>query len=566
MRVAVIITTIGALLIFAVAISVTACLLPNDRQGSESGQTASQPKASSSGSESGWPESVEPAYLYPVLYPVLHLNYDDRWVANIPEFIDGYRVLTVYTPKSAACMDEPLITFHATQKSLDEYLAVVPDMNSLRAAVLAIPGVPSDIRLSFAGAPLDESGEPPGREEYALREMRRNEIIARVGCADYRIDLAGPPKWGPGPDTSVVPTGETGGGNLSKETSLDDKSRGDDANLADEEHGEEANRADKGPDEETNEAGGEGPGEDSNGVGEGPHAAPDSDGEKVSKNAVVVNFPQQDGTLGTEEEMERFVGKLVLVGRCLRVDSAIRHRDNAYFPLRPMIIWPNTFTLRTEDDVVGIANSAGRFVARVGDDVQLSAAAVTYGEALDQGGQEDIPNGCPGPYWVVGDDLTAATPGLVDEHTELMLLDPKVYFYRWKHIERPVQERPTGLTLIGGELVLDGHCLRLKGDHNDEGYLMIWPSGSTPDVNRGVVQVRNRVGYTIAQIGDKLFTVSATQVWPDDGRGECPGPSLSPYDMWPVSDLALPFRQPTGDQGLADAERPSIRTRDLPNP
>ena len=196
---------IATILITALVCSVTARLLPNDQQGSESEHTEMQPAATpSAGSESNQPEPAEIAHLY----PVLDLDYDDSWVANIPEFIGGYRVLYVVTPKSAACSDEPLITFHATQKSLDEYLAAAPDMNSLRAAVLAIPGVPSDIGLSFAGARLDETGEPPDREEYASRDKIRNENIARIGCQDYRIILGGRPI--PGPDTSVVPGDDQG--------------------------------------------------------------------------------------------------------------------------------------------------------------------------------------------------------------------------------------------------------------------------------------------------------------------------------------------------------------------
>ncbi len=202
MRKVIAIVLIAPILITAFVYSVTAHLLPNDQQGSESEHTEMQPTATpSAGSESNQPEPAEIAHLY----PVLDLDYDDSWVANIPEFVTGFYVVT---PKSAACSDEPLITFHATQKSLDEYLAAAPDIPSLRAAVLAIPGVPSDVRLSFAGARLDESGEPPDREEYASRDKSRNENIARIGCQDYRIILGGRPI--PGPDTSVVPDDDPG--------------------------------------------------------------------------------------------------------------------------------------------------------------------------------------------------------------------------------------------------------------------------------------------------------------------------------------------------------------------
>ena len=205
MRKVIAIVLIATILITAIVGSLTARLLPNDHQGSESEHTEMQPTATpSAGSESNQPEPAEIAHLY----PVLDLDYDDSWVANIPEFIGGYRVLHVDTPKSAACSDWPLIIFHATQKSLDEYLAAAPDIPSLRAAVLAILGVPSDVRLSFAGARLDESGEPPDREEYASREKSRNENIARIGCQDHRVILGGRPIRGP--DTSVVPDDDPG--------------------------------------------------------------------------------------------------------------------------------------------------------------------------------------------------------------------------------------------------------------------------------------------------------------------------------------------------------------------
>ena len=205
MRKATAVVLIATILITALVGSVTARLLPNDRPGYESEHTATQPTApSSSDSESGRPESVEPAYLNPVLYPVLDLDYDDSWVANVPEFIGGYRVLSVNTPKSYPCSDWTRITFHATQKSLQEYLAAArPDMKSLRAAVLAIPGVPQDVGLSFAGARLDETGEPLDKEKWEAERKSLIDNIARTGCQDYQIILGGPIIESP--DTSAVP-------------------------------------------------------------------------------------------------------------------------------------------------------------------------------------------------------------------------------------------------------------------------------------------------------------------------------------------------------------------------
>ena len=139
--------------------------------------------------------------------PYLDLDYDDSWVASVPEVIGGYTVIRVTTPKTVACSNGPIITFHATQKSLDEFLSAPLDLSSLRAAVLAISGVPSDIGLSFAAARLDETGVRVDKEEWEARRKSRNENIARIGCLDYRIFLGGRPLSSA---TPVVPCGDPG--------------------------------------------------------------------------------------------------------------------------------------------------------------------------------------------------------------------------------------------------------------------------------------------------------------------------------------------------------------------
>ena len=126
---------------------------------------------------------------------------------------------------------------------------------------------------------------------------------------------------------------------------------------------------------------------------------------KVLPN-VEVYFPKQDGSLPIDQEMESFVGRLVLDRRCLKADS-VRDRDRVVYPVPPLLIWPDTFTLSTEGEVVGIVDAAGRTVARVGDDVQFSAAAVSYGQAMERSGLREISPACSGPYWVVADDFTA---------------------------------------------------------------------------------------------------------------------------------------------------------------
>ena len=123
---------------------------------------------------------------------------------------------------------------------------------------------------------------------------------------------------------------------------------------------------------------------------------------------VEVYFPKQDGTLGTDQGMERFVGKLVVERRCLVVDAAVRVRDRVIMPGgRHLLIWPSTFSLSLNDEVVGIVDPAGQVVARVGDEVQFSAVSISYQEATEHSGLREISPACSGGYWVVGEDFAA---------------------------------------------------------------------------------------------------------------------------------------------------------------
>ena len=125
---------------------------------------------------------------------------------------------------------------------------------------------------------------------------------------------------------------------------------------------------------------------------------------------VEVYFPKQDGTLTTNQETERFVGDLVLDGKCLKVDSALRVRDRSYVPVRPLLIWPSTFSLSVDDGGVGIVDATGRVVARVGDEVQFSAFDLSFQQAMEHGGLDKISPACAAPSWAVGEEFTAPAP------------------------------------------------------------------------------------------------------------------------------------------------------------
>ena len=119
-------------------------------------------------------------------------------------------------------------------------------------------------------------------------------------------------------------------------------------------------------------------------------------------------FPKQDGTLTMEQDTEPFEGELFLEGKCLKIDSPLRVRDRVYLPISPLLIWPSAFSLSVDDGDVGIIDATGRIVARIGDEVRFSALDLSYQQAMEHGGLEEISPACYGPYWAVGEEFTAS--------------------------------------------------------------------------------------------------------------------------------------------------------------
>ena len=121
---------------------------------------------------------------------------------------------------------------------------------------------------------------------------------------------------------------------------------------------------------------------------------------------VEVYFPRQDGTLAAGRRYSRFIGELVVNGKCLGVDNAIRVSDGSDIHGPVLLIWPSTFELSVADGAAEILDSTGRVVARIGDKVQFSAFNITYSQARQHGGLDKITPACSAPYWAVGEEFT----------------------------------------------------------------------------------------------------------------------------------------------------------------
>ena len=245
-------------------------------------------------------------------------------------------------------------------------------------------------------------------------------------------------------------------------------------------------------------------------------------------------FPRHNAPLGPDIGEQYTAGKLVLEEGCLRVEIPAR---GASPRMSRLVIWPSSFTFEEESGSIRIIDGLGRTAARVGDHIRLSRAAVTYQQARDQEFSAEGAGHCAQPSTWVGDEVTVFDPE--NEATELRLSDPDVLFLRQKTV---MAVERSFMTAAGvGELVLDGQCLRVKGEYNIS--TIIWPAGFTPHVQDGVIQIRNGAGRVIAQVGDEIAGGGG---YYEGGIGECSGEVFRVYGIKVLPDVEFHFPKQDG--------------------
>ena len=249
-------------------------------------------------------------------------------------------------------------------------------------------------------------------------------------------------------------------------------------------------------------------------------------------------FPRHDAPLGTDRGGEYFAAKLTLREGCLRAEVASKYDPND--PGSWLLIWPSGFAFETEAGTVQVVNELGHVVAHVGDHIRLSRATATVQQATEQGLIVGLSDDCAGPYFLVGDEVTAFNPG--SEATELRLSDPDVVFFRETTV---IARHQTLMQAAGvGELILDGPCLRLKdGSLREHWPTIIWPAGFTPHVNDGVVEIRNGAGRVVAQVGNQIAGGGG---FFERTSGDCSGPVWQANKMKTLPDVEVYFPKQDG--------------------
>ena len=245
----------------------------------------------------------------------------------------------------------------------------------------------------------------------------------------------------------------------------------------------------------------------------------------------VDSFPQHDERIPPDSGREFFAGKLVLKEGCLRAVGRAWGGPDDQISL--LVIWPRSFTLITEDGPVRVVDAVGRIAARVGDHVRFGGYPSSPQTVRLRELEKELRTSCLGPYLWAGDEVVAIS---LDGPTTLTLQlpDSEIHFPRQK---TTLGEQESVTAEAVGELVLEGHCLRLKADHNDRAYFIVWPPGFTPHDHRGVVHVRNGAGRVIAQVGDRLRMGGG---YSSGGDEKCPGPTFGANSIEVLSESESP--------------------------
>ena len=247
-------------------------------------------------------------------------------------------------------------------------------------------------------------------------------------------------------------------------------------------------------------------------------------------------FPTHDYPLGTDTGEDYFAGQLVLKDGCLLVE--VTSAPTALGASR-LVIWPSSFSLEANSGTAKVVDGHGRVIVQVGDHVRLSWAKLASLEAQRSVLVTGMPEHCPPGRIFAGGDVTAFDPR--DEVTELRLSDPEVLFLRQETVMSAEREF---LAAAGvGELILDGPCLRIKGEYNTN--TVIWPPGFSPHVEDGVVQVRNGAGQTIARVGDEIAGGGG---YFDRKHKDCPGEAFMIHGIKVLPGVEVYF--PRWDDGI----------------
>ncbi len=269
-------------------------------------------------------------------------------------------------------------------------------------------------------------------------------------------------------------------------------------------------------------------------------------------------LPTTSGTLGLTRTI---TVELVVDDGCLRGLGEIGANDNDQSSIPPsyLLVWPDGFAWWKAGGAIRISDRAGVFVAQTGDMVRFSGRLIDPSSDLAREIIDGIAAECVGPYYMVGDEVSAIGP---DEPEVISIPGSALYFQRRKSYRLATGLVSTAdmISPIPRELLLEGNCLLLSDQLSHSGrQMVVWPPGFYPHVGEdGVVEVRNGGNRTVARVGDRLLMRGVKSP-----AGEIPAQRCGVEFVWNVTeirnaDFPLVFLQHQQERDTSGRVRPDI--------
>ena len=235
---------------------------------------------------------------------------------------------------------------------------------------------------------------------------------------------------------------------------------------------------------------------------------------EVESPAVVVglSFPRHGEVLPANRGDYYVYGEFSRSGDCLRVSykdqvDPVATRDGL------LVVWPQGFEVEYDGQSAEVFDSGGNLVASVGQSLRMSGRKVASEGEWDWGGSPGL---CSGPFWLVGDEVSAVKGGgglVVESYGGLL-------FATSGEQRGPIISALAGLE---GQLRLSGRCLVVGGFDSLEEYLVVWPPGFRLEGSGESLSVLNGGGRVIAKLGDAVLLGGRSSKVGTAYSGECDG-------------------------------------------
>ena len=241
---------------------------------------------------------------------------------------------------------------------------------------------------------------------------------------------------------------------------------------------------------------------------------PQSSGDEPAAATDLVTLPRHHDPPVINSGEEYVFGEILRAGPCLRVS----YIDQSYPELARLgllVVWPPGVRAHVHDDVVQVVDPAGTVLAKTGDTVRFSGRKVS--EDSGQAPQLDwdgVPAAeCPGPYWLVGDEVSAGVSQYSSADPDAGIFFPTLGHQRGAIVSM--------LALLEGRLELQGECLLVVPAWGPQGFVIVWPPGFRVAKRDGEMAVVNGGGSLITRVGDEVAVGGGqppSAVFPEDSR------------------------------------------------